>query len=125
MDASKLRKGQKVKITFEGIIALADYGSVSLKHPDGPSMPITWSDRLSPEIEILDPGYQDGDIGVYDYGSRETVVYRGSRCAPHPSNQILPEGWYSTRAGHFSRVAAPRDKHVTLLIRADGTMVED
>ena len=64
MDASKLQKGQKVRITFEGVIALHDFKSVSFKHPDSYAMPLNWSDRLNPTIEIggetitrVPPGY--------------------------------------------------------------------
>lgn len=126
MDASRLRKGQTVKITFEGVVAVADYRSVSLKHPDGPSMPITWSDRLTPKIEIIEPVYQRGDVGVYESegGTTHTVIYRpeenglGARTG-------RSAGWYSAANAPYGLMAPPDSPRVTLIIRADGTMVED
>lgn len=119
MDASKLRKGQTVRLTFEGVVGHADFKAVSLKHPDGPLMPITWSDRLNPQIEILDEGYQDGDIGVWTRPGpwkRIPVVFRRF-------NGNGAEGWYGVADGEL-RPATKADT-VELVLRADGTKVED
>lgn len=118
MDASKLRKGQKVRLTFEGVIALHDFKSVSFKHPDSYAMPLNWSDRLNPTIEILDYGLKDGDVGIWTAplsGRKRPVVFRRF---PNKSS----DGWYSLTADEF--LAQAELNEVELVIRADGTKVD-
>lgn len=122
-----LRLGQEVEITFRGVVADADHGSVRFKHPDGLFLPITWSDRLTPKIEIIGPVYQRGDVGVYEnHGGAHTVVYRPEETLHGlGSRTSRPAGWYSSANAPYGLLAPPDSPRVTLIIRADGTMVEN
>lgn len=69
--------GDRVRVTFEGVFADMDHGSVSFRHPDGPRMSVTWSDRLTPQVEILLPEFKSGDVAEYQVpNGSQTIILR-------------------------------------------------
>jgi hypothetical protein len=116
--SKSLRKGSRVSITFTGTVAHSDTGSVSFRADNGGvSMPVSWSPRLDPEIEVLAGDPQVGDVGVFTLpDGRKTVVM--FRC---PSSNDIP-GWYD---GLGRWRACPGEAGVRPALLADGTSVEE
>lgn len=115
------RKGQTVRLVFEGVVTDTDLHNVRLRTSSGTAT-VGWGAGLYPKVEVLDEGFRAGDIGVYTYdnGPKETVVYRGA----DPENGVM-EGWYRGYAPETPRLAVPHDKHVELYLRANGDPVEN
>lgn len=118
-----LRKGMRVRLTFEGEIVsdVKAFGPMSVwlkPETTGPVRTVSWSKNHHPDIEILDPGFQDGDVGVWtghSTGQKINVVFR-------QFNQNGSESWYNVRNGEFVCVA--RASGIERILHADGTLVE-
>ena len=122
--ARDFRKGMKVRVVFEGEVA-SDSDTHTARtiwlKPETTgeaAQVLSWSKNHDPDIEILDPGYEDGDVGVWTgcrKGTKVNVVFR--RFNAHGS-----EGWYNVANGEF--VTMPDSRVVKLVLRADGSLVE-
>ena len=119
------RKGSTVRLVFEGVVTGTDLHNVRLRTATGTAT-VGWGSGIRPEVEIVDEGLQDGDIGVYTYdnGVNETVIYHSQFKGESPFVD-RPEGWYPANIHNSSRLAAPMDRHVTLIVRANGDLVQD
>lgn len=116
-DASKLRRGQRVSITFTGVVGTADDGAINFRpEGGGQTMPVSWSSRLTPSIEVHDPGFKPGDLGVATLksGVKCPVMFRAAK--------LTTPGWYDQ--GN-SLIVFPEYQHVRLVARADGFVVDD
>lgn len=122
---TSLRKGQKVSITFEGVVHDAAERSVTFEPQEGQPVirsGVVWSASDKPVVHVLDHGYRNGDLAVFtslncDGDGVCLVVYRtadveGKRSA---------EGWYRTTDNKF--MAYPEYSSVRLLAHADGTVL--
>lgn len=118
-DANKLRKGQRVTVSFTGVIGTADDGAINFRSEGGgQTMPVSWSPRLTPSIEVHDLGFRAGDLGIFTFtnGAKCPVMFKSD-----PSVVKVP-GWYGPTD---IRVAYAEDEAVQLVVRADGTVVDD
>lgn len=112
------RKGQTVKLTFEGVVQDTDLHMIRLRHESIPAgVTVSWGANARPEVEVTDQGFAKGDIGVYTSprGGVCTVAYQ-------PRGEGLSDGWYGIVDTEYK--ANSYSDRVRPVLRHDGTLFE-
>lgn len=114
----EIRSGQRVRLTFEGLVVSAAHNGVSFFPESGSTLqPVTWTTRITPQVEILDEGPGEGAVGVVAATSSApafTAVYRFA------SSKYPQTGWYN-HTGHW--LAHHGSDYVRQVLHSDGTPV--